>query len=63
MVDVGQSFTHVVPHCESKPIRDAICRLNLGGKILTNHLKEMVSYRQLQVMEEGWVMGECKEEF
>jgi hypothetical protein len=27
-------------------------RLNVGGKLLTNYLKEILSYRQLNVMDE-----------
>lgn len=37
-------------------------RINIGGKILTNHLKEVISYRQLHVMEETYVMNQCKED-
>lgn len=37
-------------------------RINVGGKILTNHLKEVISYRQLHVMEETYVMNQCKED-
>lgn len=38
------------------------CRIDVGGKILTNLLKEWISYRQLDVMEETYVMNECKED-
>lgn len=37
-------------------------RINVGGKILTNHLKDVISYRQLHVMEETYVMNQCKED-
>lgn len=37
-------------------------RIDVGGKVLTNLLKEWISYRQLNVMEETYVMNECKED-
>lgn len=37
-------------------------RINVGGKILTNHLKEVISYRHLDVMEETYVMNQVKED-
>jgi len=42
--------------------KPAMLRINVGGKILTNHLKEIVSYRQLHVMEETYVVNQCKED-
>lgn len=35
--------------------------IDVGGKLLTNHLKEMVSYRQWNMMEETHIMNEVKE--
>ena len=37
-------------------------RINIGGKVLTNHLKEIISYRQLHVMDETYVMNQVKED-
>lgn len=34
----------------------------MGGKHLTNHLKEIISYRQLMVMDETYVINQVKEE-
>nr|KAF6493390.1 actin related protein 6 [Rousettus aegyptiacus] len=45
IVDSGYSFTHIVPYCRSKKKKEAIIRINVGGKLLTNHLKEIISYR------------------
>jgi hypothetical protein len=36
-------------------------RLNLGGKALTNLLKETVSYRSLNMAEEGYLMETVKD--
>lgn len=34
----------------------------MGGKALTNHLKDIISYRQLHVLDETFVMNQCKED-
>ena len=39
-----------------------ITRINVGGKHLTNYLKEIISYRQLMVMDETYVINQVKEE-
>ncbi|RKO94471.1 actin family, partial [Blyttiomyces helicus] len=62
VVDSGYSFTHIVPFCEGKPIQSAIKRINLGGKLLTNHLKEVVSFRYWNMMDETYLMNEIKEQ-
>ena len=43
-------------------MRSAVRRLDVGGKLLTNHLKEVTSYRQLHVLDETYVMNGCKED-
>ncbi|PIK59741.1 putative actin-related protein 6 [Apostichopus japonicus] len=37
-------------------------KINVGGKLLTNHLKEILSYRQLHVMDETYVINQVKED-
>ncbi len=37
-------------------------RLNIGGKLLTNFLKELVSYRQWNMMDEFLLMNQVKEQ-
>nr|GEW80842.1 actin-related protein 6 [Tanacetum cinerariifolium] len=61
VVDVGFSFGHVVP-----VVKDVVCnygvkRMDLGGKALTNYLKELVSYRSVNVMDETFLMDDVKE--
>lgn len=41
---------------------DACKRIDLGGKALTNYLKDVISYRQLHVLDETYVMNQCKED-
>jgi actin-related protein 6 len=36
--------------------------MDVGGKLLTNHLKELVSFRQWNMMEETYVMNQVKEQ-
>ncbi len=52
VVDTGYSFTHIVPYYRGKVVPKGILRIDVGGKLLTNHLKEIVSYRQLHVLDE-----------
>ena len=62
VVDSGYSFTHIIPFIDGKRIKEAIIRIDIGGKLLTNHLKEVISYRQLHVLDETFVMNACKED-
>ena len=47
IVESGHSFTHIVPYWRGKKLSDAVLRLNVGGQLLSNYLKELVSYRQV----------------
>jgi len=62
IVDSGYSSTHIVPYFNNKKVVEALTRIDIGGKFLTNHLKELVSYGQLQVMDETYVVNQMKEE-
>ena len=62
VVDVGFSFTHIVPVYNGCIISSSVRRIDIAGKVLTNHLKELVSYRQLNVMDETYVINQAKEE-
>lgn len=62
MVDTGYSFTNIVPYIKGKKFKEGIRRIDVGGKVLTNHLKEILSYRQLNVMDETYVINQVKED-
>lgn len=62
VVDSGYSFTHIVPYVNNTKIKEGIRRIDVGGKLLTNHLKEIISYRQLHVMDETYVINQVKED-
>ncbi|CAO3690433.1 unnamed protein product [Umbelopsis vinacea] len=61
VVDAGYSFTHIVPFINGFPVTSAIRRINIGGKLLTNQLKELVSFRYYDMMEETYLINEVKE--
>lgn len=67
IVDSGFSFTHVAPYVYKEEfgylkLKQGVRRIDVGGKVLTNHLKEILSYRQIHVMEETYVINQCKED-
>ena len=45
VVDAGFSFMHAAPVLGGCVLEPAVRRVSLGGKALTNYLKELVSYR------------------
>ncbi|KAH9980073.1 actin family [Lactifluus volemus] len=61
VVDAGFSFTHIVPIMGGVVLWSAVKRIDVGGKLLTNHLKELVSFRQWNMMEETYIMNDVKE--
>jgi hypothetical protein len=62
ILDSGYSFTHVIPYLGGKKYLEGVRRVNVGGKLLTNHLKDIISYRQYHVMEETFVINQVKED-
>ncbi|XP_041005684.1 actin-related protein 6 [Juglans microcarpa x Juglans regia] len=61
VVDCGFSFTHAAPVFQNFTLNYAVKRIDLGGKALTNYLKELVSYRSVNVMDETFLMDDVKE--
>lgn len=62
VIDSGYSFTHVVPTYRGNAMTKAIRRLDIGGKVLTNLLKEAVTYRQWNMMDEYHIVNDAKEQ-
>ena len=61
VVDSGYSNTTVTPLYKGRPIQQAVRRLDIGGKFLTNYLKETISVRQLDVRLETHIINQVKE--
>lgn len=61
MIDSGFSHSTVTPLFKGRPIQQAIRRLSIGGKFLTNYLKELVSIRHYNMLDETHLMNEVKE--
>lgn len=61
VVDCGFSFTHAAPVLQNFTLNYGVKRLDLGGKALTNYLKELISYRSINVMDETFIIDDAKE--
>ncbi|QDS75318.1 hypothetical protein FKW77_001689 [Venturia effusa] len=61
VIDSGYSHTTVTPVINGHPAQQAIRRLDIGGKFLTNFLKEQLSIRAFYAMDETYVVNELKE--
>lgn len=61
VLDSGFSATTAVPVVNGREIQSAARRLSLGGKALTNLLKQIVSFRSWNMSDEGAVINAVKE--
>ena len=61
VLDAGFSACHCVPIFGGSMVNFGVRRLNIGGKIMTNHLKQVVSYRAYNVMDETHLINDIKE--
>ncbi|KAJ9108483.1 hypothetical protein QFC20_003389 [Naganishia adeliensis] len=53
VVDAGYSFTHVIPVIDGQVDHAHIRRIDVGGKLLTNRLKQVLSHRQFDLSNES----------
>lgn len=60
VIDAGFSFTHAVPIFDWHVVPGGIRRIDLGGKALTNYMKELVSYRSINMMDESYLLEYIK---
>lgn len=49
VVDSGYSNTYVVPFFEGMPLKHCATRIDVGGKLLTNLLMEVLSYKEINL--------------
>ncbi|KAI4096649.1 MAG: hypothetical protein LQ344_000789 [Seirophora lacunosa] len=61
VIDSGFSHTTVTPVYKGRPIHQAIRRLDIGGRLLTNYLKEILSIRHYNLINEEHLVNEAKE--
>ncbi|OLL26436.1 Actin-like protein arp6 [Neolecta irregularis DAH-3] len=61
IVDCGFSFTHIIPIVEGVVSWPNVKRINMGGKFLTNYLKELISFRHYNMMDETYLINQIKE--
>ena len=62
LIDSGYSHATVTPLVYGRPIQSAIRRLEIGGKFLTNHLKELVSIRHWDLHNDPHVISLIKDD-
>ncbi|KAI1271919.1 actin-domain-containing protein [Xylaria sp. FL0933] len=61
LIDTGHSHSTVTPVFQGRPIHPAIRRLDVGGKLLTNHLARVLSLRHYDMRNEVYIVNEMKE--
>ncbi|KAL9057545.1 MAG: hypothetical protein Q9162_002278 [Coniocarpon cinnabarinum] len=62
VIDSGYSHTTITPLIYGRPVQHAIRRLDVGGRVLTNRLKELISLRQFNLMDDTHLVNEIKED-
>lgn len=62
IVESTHSATYVAPFFDDEIMNYACKRLEVGGKLLTNYLKEIVSFRFLNMKNEYRTINQMKEE-
>jgi len=62
VIESGFSFSYSIPIINGRILQSACSRVDVGGKLLTNYLKEMVSYRQWNMMDEFKLMDQVKQD-
>eukprot|EP00356_Strombidium_inclinatum_P001762 CAMPEP_0170512532 /NCGR_PEP_ID=MMETSP0208-20121228/66903_1 /TAXON_ID=197538 /ORGANISM="Strombidium inclinatum, Strain S3" /LENGTH=225 /DNA_ID=CAMNT_0010796173 /DNA_START=576 /DNA_END=1253 /DNA_ORIENTATION=- len=61
VVDSGFSFTYGVPFFNGVPLKQGSLRMNVGGKLLTNLLTEIISQKQFNLQGEFALVNHMKE--
>jgi actin-related protein 6 len=61
VVDVGFSYTHITPIIDGEVATAHCRRIDIGGKFLTNVLKDNISFRHYNMMEETLLVQHIKE--
>lgn len=62
LVDSGYSHTTITPLIYGRPVQTAIRRLDVGGKTMTNLLKDLVSLRHWNLLDDSYLVSQIKED-
>ncbi|KAI9712590.1 MAG: Actin- protein 6 [Chrysothrix sp. TS-e1954] len=62
IIDASHTSTTITPILHSRPIPPAIRRLDISGRLLTNRLKELISLRHFNLMDDSWLISQVKED-
>lgn len=61
VIDSGHSFTQLVPYFDGLPLKFASKRIDVGGKLMTNLLCETLSYKEVNLLGESYIVNQMKE--
>lgn len=61
VIDSGFSHTTVTPLLNGCTVQDAVRRLDVGGKHLTNYLSELLAIHEISLKDDPWIANEVKE--
>lgn len=61
VIDSGFSGTTVTPYIWGRAVKNSIVHLNIGGKHLTNFLKQIISFSQIDLLGDTWLCNQIKE--
>lgn len=61
VIDSGYSHTTVTPVLQGRPLHQAVRRLDVGGKLMTNYLTRLLSVRHFDMRNDPYVVNEMKE--
>lgn len=62
IIDLGHNATHVIPMIGDVVVWRSVRRHIITQRMLTNLLKETLSFRQWDMMDEPWLVGHIKEQ-
>lgn len=62
VIDSSYSHTTITPLLNGRPVHQAIKRMTVGGKFLTNYLKDLISLRHLHIIDETHLANQIKED-
>lgn len=61
IVESSHSSTHVTPFFDGNPVSFAAKRLDIGGRLLSNYLKDLISFKQMKLDNYPRLVNKIKE--